>query len=1309
MRKSAQTALEYLLIIAVALTVVATIGYFITMDAVNIQGGSTSTYGGISNPVQLEECACTDCADCNAKLAKAECDTVFLIQDIIDHSGTCIDFPASGKTLDCLDNKIDGDGGVATGISLHAVSDSTLKSCKISDWSFGVVLNDADSNKITNCEITDNVGTGITINADCDNTILENNILCPNGPVAKDIYNGNPTSSGSNNKCDFVFNWNEDPLTPEPCTDLCTPISPVVCTCDSCDTCTARLADPACPVVTQVADIIVDPARHTCINANLMASKTFTSLPGYKIIGSSTTSTAISAMSLSNSKIANLTISGFGNGILTSGVSPSSHIYNNKINVTALAIQGATNMLIEENLIGGELPDYPAVAIGVHSQSNFTIKNNEVTSGIKAIEIGTSGQFEIDGNTLSTNNPTAESYGIYFVASGGNITNNVISNNKLGVSLGASTVNLTGNTITDNFGAGLDATASSISNMISNHICDNTPDIEFTAATVSNYDDNTCDYISPFGIPLCEYACSAGPGPSPTCYSIAGSTCTVDPNNLLAGETDACNCINTALADTNCQKVILQDDIQTGGDLVCVTMQSGKEFDCQGNTIEYIGTPDYTRHVPTAIAMNSGTSNSKVSECNIKGAFYYGTIMYGSSNTYENNKVEGSYHMALKFEGNDNIITNNELTNSKFGLYYDGDSTESFGNTISNNIICNNWDKDLSVFEQADSPNILSANTVNSNNCDSTNVDTAAWCANPCTCYDVSGTTCTVDPSELASSADACNCMSLAMTNAACTTVELTGDVIDFSGDTCVEMKSNKKLDCLGNTIDGDDTNYRGVSFIAVSNSEVTNCVLTDSGLAVHLRQGSNQNSITNNVMSSNRQGVQLQAARNNLIQKNDISTSTQEGIVISDTSGPADGNRILNNNISENAGGGIQVVSADDTIISNNKIWNNNLNGVEVLGNNNQISDNNISDNRGYGIYTHLSSLPQADRNILCDNDDLDFRLTSTGSNGDDNTCDNPGLWNDLGTTGCTNSCAPFSCDCISCADCTTKLADARCSRVTLITDINEAVATCVSFPQYGASSSKEFRCDSGVSITGPGSGTAISAIGDGSVNIHDCAIDNWDYAISVSSPGHTETSSLTVEDNTISNVDYGISVSDFDTGILIRDNDISSVAQRAISIVDSVVNNILYNTIEGVGPNSYGIYMDNSEIYQIIGAGVAWPYAGIKNCGNAGIYLKDSTFRDRITQYHISNNNIGIHIINSEINERIMSNNIENNAQYGIYAPDASTSVVGIFQNHVCGHGIQDIWAPAITLVNKLPTQLENTCDTENYPGAELCPNSC
>jgi parallel beta-helix repeat protein len=103
----------------------------------------------------------------------------------------------------------------------------------------------------------------------------------------------------------------------------------------------------------------------------------------------------------------------------------------------------------------------------------------------------------------------------------------------------------------------------------------------------------------------------------------------------------------------------------------------------------------------------------------------------------------------------------------------------------------------------------------------------------------------------------------------------------------------------------------------------------------------------------------------------------------------------------------GIYLWDAMEHVLTGNTLTSNGA-GIELgWSDANDINNNRATENYT-GIAIGNSNDNRFESNIVCDNESLDFNLTSgTGNSGSNNRCDKPDGWNDDGTTGCSSPCA--------------------------------------------------------------------------------------------------------------------------------------------------------------------------------------------------------------------------------------------------------------------------------------------------------------
>lgn len=106
--------------------------------------GFTDNEGRVyTNPiwVNVVNCNCSSCDECEEKLNNPVCSVVKLNKSISGYSGTCINNPVNftNKTFDCQGHTIDGDGlgtwqNPTYGIYLNNKQNNTIKNCIITDF-----------------------------------------------------------------------------------------------------------------------------------------------------------------------------------------------------------------------------------------------------------------------------------------------------------------------------------------------------------------------------------------------------------------------------------------------------------------------------------------------------------------------------------------------------------------------------------------------------------------------------------------------------------------------------------------------------------------------------------------------------------------------------------------------------------------------------------------------------------------------------------------------------------------------------------------------------------------------------------------------------------------------------------------------------------------------------------------------------------------------------------------------------------------------------------------------------------------------
>jgi parallel beta-helix repeat protein len=191
-------------------------------------------------------------------------------------------------------------------------------------------------------------------------------------------------------------------------------------------------------------------------------------------------------------------------------------------------------------------------------------------------------------------------------------------------------------------------------------------------------------------------------------------------------------------------------------------------------------------------------------------------------------------------------------------------------------------------------------------------------------------------------------------------------------------------FDCGGHKIGGNgNAGYNGIYLNEKSGNTIKDCVITEFGVGIYLDSSSN-NDIINNEITDNSYGIYLFYSDYNKILNNKILNNNQTGITLSSCM------RFF-------CPDGMQCAPVFINCTS---------------GNTNSTMEWNEISNNTVGIYSENSN-STINSNYVCGNTELDFNsinwLSSTGGK---NTCENPGIWDDNGTEGCTHYCLYHPCD---------------------------------------------------------------------------------------------------------------------------------------------------------------------------------------------------------------------------------------------------------------------------------------------------------
>lgn len=154
-------------------------------------------------------------------------------------------------------------------------------------------------------------------------------------------------------------------------------------------------------------------------------------------------------------------------------------------------------------------------------------------------------------------------------------------------------------------------------------------------------------------------------------------------------------------------------------------------------------------------------------------------------------------------------------------------------------------------------------------------------------------------------------------------TYYMQNDIINSSTSSCIDIQSNNvTLDCLGNTIDGDESSFDGI-FVSRGSEESTNitirnCTLTDwLGEAIYIENADNNTLENLDVSSNTDSGIYLYFSSNNTLTGITADSNGGSGIYILASS---DNNRLTDITADSNDDEGIRIDSSSDNTIEDSE-----------------------------------------------------------------------------------------------------------------------------------------------------------------------------------------------------------------------------------------------------------------------------------------------------------------------------------------------------------------------------------------------------
>ncbi|MBI4010175.1 MAG: right-handed parallel beta-helix repeat-containing protein [Candidatus Aenigmarchaeota archaeon] len=196
----------------------------------------------------------------------------------------------------------------------------------------------------------------------------------------------------------------------------------------------------------------------------------------------------------------------------------------------------------------------------------------------------------------------------------------------------------------------------------------------------------------------------------------------------------------------------------------------------------------------------------------------------------------------------------------------------------------------------------------------------------------------------------------------------------------------------------------------SMSYNNITNNIAAYNKFEGFYFSGVNYSNIINNTISfNNKSGILLENSNYNNITNNNVFNNTESGIYLTGSSG---GN-LFSNLVKENNKSGILLENSKQNIIEENDLLYNRENGIYLTGS----SEGNLLLNNSAGLNKvgiNLSSSPvtlpnRLHDNYLCFNIEKDVYRKNSNDWGSSNSCFKSEGWNDLGTSGCDNSCLDF------------------------------------------------------------------------------------------------------------------------------------------------------------------------------------------------------------------------------------------------------------------------------------------------------------
>ncbi|MFA5084445.1 MAG: right-handed parallel beta-helix repeat-containing protein, partial [Candidatus Paceibacterota bacterium] len=579
--------------------------------------------------------------------------------------------------------------------------------------------------------------------------------------------------------------------------------------------------------------------------------------------------------------------------------------------------------------------------ITLNGKNNSTIQNCVITDFAYGIFTQSSSYINITNNSANSN--SYDGINLYFSSDNFILSNNTFSgNDRFGMYGSVNSYNrYTNNTASGNFvGMLLETSISTI--MRNNNLTGNIWNFQISGISVSEYYEDIDISNTVDGKPIYYYntSCSNFAVPSDAGFValISCDNATVE-NEVLANNSHGILLVNTnnsliqnnSIEDTSTSSIAISFDSNNNSILgnnmshnfVGIYLLGSNGNNVTSNTV--ISGSGTALYVDTS--MNNTMAYNNVSYNGNDGIY----LLYSSGNNVTNNSADYNGGMSISvWEGANNNVDNNTINYNlgSMGIAFIGPTAA--GGSVSGNRACGASTYD--IWLEASSSGYSGDNTCDIFLDEDSN---SVGCSNTCT------------PASVCNCTDCATCTA-ALSNASCTTVQLTADITNGAG-RCIDdpVATNKTFDCQGHTIEGTGSGYGIVLSrhgAADVNDTIKNCIINGPTYGIYFDGPVYSSTIINNTITNTGVSVGI-VCDSSWIDRNtttNITNNTMEGLYISWCN---------NNVIDKNTMTWASFDYAEDTVITNNAMNSPGYYVVSATGSSRaQIAWNNMS-GRGISI----------------------------------------------------------------------------------------------------------------------------------------------------------------------------------------------------------------------------------------------------------------------------------------------------------------------------------------------------------------------